>query len=263
MAEDRPASPQVCVFAPSPLLTVTLEEAGVASGSADGAAEVHLHPGGQGSWVTNMVAVLGGAPVLCGPFGGETGAVLRGLFEREGVDVRAVGAHGSNGCYVQDRRTGELSCLADVSPAALGRHEVDDLASQVLAAAMACGTTVLTGPAADGVLPADVHGRLAASLTELGLPVVADLSGPPLSAALDGGLTVLKVSHEDLLEDGRAASDSVPDLVDAMTALAEHVSELVVLTRAGEPALALLDDRLLEVHVPQLEPVYHRGAGTP
>jgi 1-phosphofructokinase len=245
----------VCVVAPAPLLTITVE-----SRDSD-QPDVHLHAGGQGPWMANMLTVLGATAILCGPFGGETGRVVHDLIVRDRVEVRAVHTSASNGCYVEDRRSGELTCVADMAPAALNRHELDDLFNDVLAAALVSKITVLTGSASGRTVPAEVYGRLTKDLAALDLAVVADLSGDPLSAALEGGLSVLKVSHEDLLADGRADSDSVSDLAKAMGSLSEHVSRLVVLTRAAEPALALLQGRVVEVQVPQLQPVHHRGAG--
>ncbi|MFC9766361.1 hypothetical protein [Rhodococcus jostii] len=55
---------------------------------------------------------------------------------------------------------------------------------------------MLGGPHADEVIPAEVYTRLAADLMALDVPVVADLSGPTMTAALAGGLTVLEVSLE-------------------------------------------------------------------
>ena len=43
--------PRVCVFAPAPLLTVTIEQP--SSDRGDG--EVHLHPGGQGFWIARLL----------------------------------------------------------------------------------------------------------------------------------------------------------------------------------------------------------------
>lgn len=246
--------PRVCVLAPSPLLSVTIEH-------RDEDADVHLHAGGQGPWVANMLAVLEMPTIVCGPFGGETGKVLAGLVEKDLVEVRVVEAGGSNGAQVEDRRTGELECVAEMLPSRLNRHEVDDLFNSVLAGALASSVTVLTGPADPRTVPADLFRRVAADVSALGLPVVADLSGEPLHAALKGGLSVLKVSSEDMVEDGLADSESVDDVVACIEKLSEHVADCVLVTRAGDPAIASYDGELHEVHVPPLEPVHHRGAG--
>ena len=62
---------------------------------------------------------------------------------------------------------------------------------------------------------------------------------------------MLKVSHEELIDDGRAADDSVGTLAGRRPARCRSEgAETVLISRAGEPALALLDDgTALRVHV--------------
>ena len=50
------------MFAPSPLLTITIEP------GAD-RPEVHLHAGGQGFWVARLAATLGPEVTLCSALG--------------------------------------------------------------------------------------------------------------------------------------------------------------------------------------------------
>jgi 1-phosphofructokinase len=244
-----------CVFAPSPLLTVTVEQ-----GHGD-TSEVHLHAGGQGFWIARMLVALGVPTQVCAPLGGEVGMVLETLMAAEGVGVRVGTRTRGNGAYVHDRRDGERETVADMPPAVLSRHEVDELYSSTLAAGLAADVIVLGGPSAPDVVPVDVYRRIAADLRAVGRPVVADLSGEPLTAALQGGVTLLKVSHEDLLEDGRATGEDVDSLTQAMRALAKEGAEHVVVSRAGEPTLACLDGELVEVQAPQMQRVDQRGAG--
>ncbi len=74
-------SPRVAIFAPHPLLTVTIEQEG------PGREQVHFHPGGQGVWVARMAAHMGAEPVLCGFLGGESGGLLEGLLQRLGGTI--------------------------------------------------------------------------------------------------------------------------------------------------------------------------------
>lgn len=251
------ASPrQVSVFAPSPLYTVTVEQV------TDHAPEIHFHAGGQGFWIARMIDRLGVSAVLCGPLGGETGAVLRTLIEREGVILEAVATQGWNGGYIHDRRGGsDRRNLADVPAPDLTRHEVDDLYGAMLVAGLAAGVAVLTGPSHAGVIPAHVYERLPQDLGRNGVAVVADLSGDVLKA-VRGGVTYLKVSHSELIEAGCCRGDSREDLVEGARAIREHTkARHVVVSRAHEPTLALLEDRLVEVIGPSFEPLDHRGAG--
>src|SRR3954451_3887800 len=98
---EAPAPSKVCVFAPAPIVTVTIERA------LAGEEELHLHAGGQGFWVARMIDVLGGDVVLCSPIGGETGDVFAHLLTNVGIRLRAVGPAEPIGAYVHDRREAE------------------------------------------------------------------------------------------------------------------------------------------------------------
>jgi hypothetical protein len=56
----------VMIFAPAPLLTVTVEQ------PAD-EVELHIHPGGQRIWQARMITALDVSVTLCGCAGGEVG----------------------------------------------------------------------------------------------------------------------------------------------------------------------------------------------
>src|SRR6185312_3692648 len=71
----------------------------------------------------------------------------------------------------------------------------------------------------------------------------------------------LKVSHEELIRDGRARSADGPELTRAMYDLHAAGAETVVVSRADQPALALIDGELFEVRMPRLEAADPRGAG--
>jgi 1-phosphofructokinase len=58
----------VVIFAPLPIITVTIEDRG-------GDPDVHVHAGGQGVWQSRMISSLGVPVVLCSALGGETGNV--------------------------------------------------------------------------------------------------------------------------------------------------------------------------------------------
>ena len=66
--------PTVCVFSPSPLLTVTIE----ANADDPDRPEIHIHAGGQGVWIARMATTLGVRVRLAGAFGSEAGEVLSG-----------------------------------------------------------------------------------------------------------------------------------------------------------------------------------------
>jgi 1-phosphofructokinase len=237
------------------MLTIMIEDRA-------GQPEVHLHAGGQGFWLARMVSVLGVPAVLCGAFGGETGAVVRSLAEREEVILRAVPVSVDNVTYVHDRRSGRRDVIAQVQPTPMSRHDVDALYGAALAAGLAADVCVLGGPSGAAVLPDDFYRRLAQDLRANGKAVVADLSGEPLKAALAGGLDLLKVSDEELVADGCARSADDGDVIAAMRSLHAAGARVVVVSRADRPLLVLPPGRdLLSVSGPVVEPLDPRGGG--
>ncbi len=243
---------RVAVFAPSPELTVTVEE-------LDGTPDIHIHAGGQGVWMSRMIESLGAEVVLCSALGGETGQVLRHLI---GVELKARDVAARNGGYVHDRRDGGRDQVVRMPADPLSRHELDDLYEMTLMEALNAGVAVLSGPAAeDTPVPDSVYERLAKDLGGNGCRVVVDLSGDRLAAALAGGPEVVKVSHEELVSDGLAESDSLPDLVEGCRKVAECGAAAVIVSRAAEETLAWLDGTFYLVEVPDLSPVDTRGGG--
>ena len=126
------------MFAPFPVLTVTIEQRG------DGD-DIHVHAGGQGFWITRMLATLEVPVTLCGAFGGETGAVIRTLVEQQGITVRAVEAETPNPAYVHDRRRGERSVVSETPVLPLSRHDVDELYGAALVEGLEASITVIGG----------------------------------------------------------------------------------------------------------------------
>jgi 1-phosphofructokinase len=246
--------PDVTIFAPSPLLTVTLE--GDPSGT-----DLHLHAGGQGVWQSRMLRTLGCSVTICAVLTGESGRVVQHLLEDEGVTVRAIVREGRGAAYVHDRRSGERTAVAELTGDPLSRHELDELYALTVREALAADLVLLSGPLGDEELPDDVYRRLAADLGAAGRPVMVDLSGGRLAAAIEGGVRLAKVSDEELMRSGQAADASVPALIAAAGALRGAGAESVVVTRAGHASLLVDGDTAVAVRVPVMEEVDTRGAG--
>ena len=215
----------VVVFAPSPVLTVTVED-------HDGAADIHLHAGGQGVWQARMLIALGASVRMCAVLAGETGNTLRHLIGDEGIDLLAVSGRGRSAAYIHDRRVGDRVVIAETAADPLSRHDLDELYGVTLRAALEDRTVILSGPASDRVLSADVYRRLAA---DLGIPPAAGLSptcpDSRLDAALAGGLTVVKVSDQELFADGRISGHGQSGIIQAMHKLRDDGAADVIITR--------------------------------
>ncbi|MBT2498062.1 bifunctional hydroxymethylpyrimidine kinase/phosphomethylpyrimidine kinase [Agromyces sp. ISL-38] len=247
--------PNVMIFAPSPLLTVTLE--GDASGT-----DLHLHAGGQGVWQARMLRTLDCTVTLCAALTGESGRVVQHLLEDEGITVQAVRREGRGAAYVHDRRSGERTAVAELSGDPLSRHDLDELYAITLREAMDADLVLLSGPSGEEeVLPDDVYRRLASDLHAAGRIVVVDLAGSRLAAALAGGVRLAKVSDSELLESGAVTDTSTDALIAAALHLRSKGAHSVVITRAGHATLVVDGDTAVAVRVPVMEEVDSSGAG--
>lgn len=244
----------VAIFAPSPVLTVTIEE------NSEGP-DVHIHAGGQGVWQARMLREFDIDVTLCAVLTGEPGTVLKHLIDDEEFTVHSFHREGRGAAYVHDRRGGQRESIVEAEGDPLTRHDIDEIYGITLAAGLEAGTAILSGPAGNEGLPADTYRRLAADLRTGGCRVVVDLAGERLAASLAGGVDVAKVSDEELLDDGRISEKETRAILEAMRAIRTEGADTVIVTRAEEPALVLSDEGAFEVTGPQMEVVDHRGAG--
>lgn len=246
--------PTVCVVAPEPLLTVEIETDRVRD-----VPEIHVHPGGQGLWVATMARALGAEVVVCGPFGGETGAITAHLAQSRGLELRAT-SRGGGGTFLRDRRSGgEPDVVMPSTP--LDRHALDDLYGTALVAALEADVCVLTGTQHDIGLPADYLARLARDVAASGTPVVADLSGDLATAVGGEAITVLKMSHEEMVAADLSEDDSVAALRRAAESWVGEGLGALVVSRAHEPTLLVTPEGASTITTPSVSTVDHRGAG--
>ncbi len=248
--------PSVAVFAPNPLLTVTLELEGAER------QRIHFHAGGQGVWVAGMARSMGAAPVLCGLLGGETGQLLRPLLEQvAGTQPHLVQTASASGCYVTDRRSGERELLAMALSDPPSRHELDELFSLTCAQALACRWLLVTNPLPGESLPLEVYGDLVADARAGGCRTLVDLSSPRLDSALAGTPDLVKINDWELAE-FVCGPVSTPELLLAgAQRLRDAGAGSVIVTRGEQPALVLHEDEAWELVSPRFEHGFREGCG--
>lgn len=241
------------MLAPLLYLTVTAEREGDAT-------EVHLHPGGQGFWIARMIEVLGADARLVAPVGGEAGEVVAALLPGWHIDLTAVPASINTPTQIHDRRSGERDEIVALQWPKLDRHGIDDLYAAALEAALTCDALVLTSGGND-VWPDDAYARLLHDTRERGVPIFADLHGSVLDVLLEAGrIEVLKVSEEDLADDGWSMGTE-RQAFEAACELHDRGAATVVVSRGGEPAVACVGGEAIRITPPSLAVVDHRGAG--
>ncbi len=244
----------VTILAPSPTLTVTVEDHPQGS-------EVHVHAGGQGVWQARMLRRMQVRVDMCCVLTGEVGRTLRHLLEDEDLTVHALHRDGRGSAYIHDRRGGRRIVIDEEEGDPIGRHDLDDLYSAVLRSIETSEVVVLSGPAGAETIPADFYRRLAIDLKEAGKTVVADLAGDRMRAVVEGGVHVLKVSHDELRTDGLVERTTDAEIVTAMQRLRADGAGAVIVTRAADPLLLADDDGVIAVSPPAFEENESRGAG--
>jgi 1-phosphofructokinase len=248
------SAPSIVVFGPNPLLTITVEAL------PSGGDEIHLHAGGQGVWVARTAGELGSHPVLCGFLGGEVGTVLEPLLQALPGHLRLVRSVTPNGCVMVDRRHGERRAIAGRLSDPVSRHELDDLVSVTCAAALRSDILVVCGCYPAEVVPAEIYTELVATARANGVPVFVDLSMPGLVSALEGGPDLVKINDWELAQWLDASVDG-PRWRPAAERLLDAGAKAAVVTRAGEPAIALCDGSAWELVPPRLERGFREGCG--
>jgi 1-phosphofructokinase len=251
-----PEAPKVTVFGPHPMLSITIEAL-----TSEGGDEIHLHAAGQGVWVARMAAELGARPTLCGFIGGETGAVLRPLLEQMDVDLRLVETGEASGSYLHDRRGGEREPIAQSAALPPTRHEIDELFSSTVAAALDSGVLALCGPFPGEALPLEIYGNLVTDVKANGVPVVVDLSPPRLESALEGGPDLVKINDWELAKYIEGPVDGSERMRAAAQRLLDAGAGAVIITRAEEPAMVLRGDDAWELVPPRFERGSREGCG--
>lgn len=246
---------RIAVFGPSPMLSVTIERRGA------GDDDVHCHPAGQGVWLSRMAAELGAHPVLCSLIGGETGAVLEPLLEQLPGDRRLIRSTCASGCYVTDRRNGDRQVLAHAHASPPSRHEADELVAATTAMALESDVLAICNPYPGEALPLDVYWDLVANARGAGVRVVADLSSPRVEAAAAAGPELVKLNDWELAAYVKGPVDTPQRLRGAAERLRELGARNVLVTRAGDPALALLGGEAWELVPPKFEAGSREGCG--
>jgi 1-phosphofructokinase len=245
----------IAVFAPVTILTITLERAGEHE-------EVHVHPGGQGVWQARMAGTLGVPVTLCTLLGGEPGSVLDGLLTEERIEHPLVEMGAASPTWIQDRRDGERVSIWESPPFSIGRHELDELFSVTLAAALRAGVCVVAGTHEGiGALDPDTYRRLVSDLRAAGVSVVVDLTGDELACALAGEPDIVKVSDEDMRRESLLEDDGDGALERLVAELHGRGAGRVVVSRAESRAVASDGARIVELDVPRLDVADARGAG--
>ncbi|HLS55901.1 MAG TPA: 1-phosphofructokinase family hexose kinase [Zeimonas sp.] len=224
--------------------------------------DVRRDPGGGGINVARVLTRFGARCTALYPAGPIIGRLLRQLLEQEGVPSIAVDiAEDTRESFtVLERASGREYRFVLPGPQ-LAHSEWQACIDGVMALAEAPAWVVGSGSLPAGV-PEDFFARLARAARERGARMVLDTSGPPLAAALDEGVYLVKPNLRELRELTGAALDAEHEWTRAAQDLVKAgKAEVVALSLGHRGALLATRDATLRAPALQVAIASTVGAG--
>jgi 6-phosphofructokinase 2 len=222
-----------------------------------------LHPGGGGINVARAIRNLGGSARGVYPLGGPDGEVYRGLAKESGIEGEVIAIDGNTreNFTISEMSSGRQYRFVLPGPR-LSEAEWQACLSAVADRLPRGGYLIASGSLPPGV-PEDFYAMLARVAADSDARVVVDASGPPLTAALDEGVFLVKPSREELSELVAADRElDVGDLVEAARSLVRgDRAEVVALTLGAEGALLISRTDVMRLPTPRVAVVSAVGAG--
>lgn len=223
------------------------------------ATAAHLDPGGKGVNVSRALLANGVSSLAVLPCGGDEGTQLVRLLRTENVHLLAVPIRGRTRSNITlAEPDGTVTKVNEPGPA-LTADELITITDKVLSVAgqarwiVACGSL----PGLSDTDFADLCQRV----TDAGVPLAVDTSGPAVLAAARAGASLLKPNREELAEVIGTPLTCLGDVVDA----AHHLRSLgagAVLASLGADGAVLVDaDGVVSGEAPVTNPRSSVGAG--
>ena len=224
--------------------------------------DVRRDPGGGGINVARVLTRFGARCAALYPAGPNLGRLLRELLDQEGVPSIAIDIAGETreSFTVLEHSSGrEYRFVLPGPQLAPGEWQacLDGFASLDEAPAWVVGSGSL--PAG---VPQDFFARLARVARDRGARMVLDTSGPPLAAALEQGVYLVKPNLRELRELTGEALEAEADWVRAARGLVlAGKAEVVALSLGHRGALLVARDAVLRAPALEVEIASTVGAG--
>ncbi len=192
LAQGERGSGGIIVVCPNPALDRLQVVDDLRPGAVNRATEVVSRAGGKGLVVARGVRRLGADVDLYGFAGGVIGDRIRAGCLEIGVGDHHVQVAGETRItpVIIEATTGRSTVVNEPGPQ-IRDNEVDQLLEKLAAGVEAGGVVVSTGSLPPGV-PTNFHAQVAAMAARRGADTVVDADGPPLQAAAEGPLGLLK-----------------------------------------------------------------------
>lgn len=252
-----------------PVLTITLNPALDLTTSVDHLAParklrcgpVRLDPGGGGVNVSRAIKELGGESHAFVAIGGQTGAQLRAILDRTGIEVEywPLIEETRTSFTVMEAATGQPYRFVLPGPR-ISPAEADAILNRLARRIdRYTGFVVASGSLSPGV-PNDFYGRLARRCRDLGARLIVDSHGAALRAAAAERPYLIRLNHLEAQEllggDSQIAAHSLArQLVDT------GLAQAAIVTVGEQGAIVASPGRQIEIRPPHVDVKSGVGAG--
>lgn len=219
-------------------------------------------PGGGGINVARVVHRLGGDVVAIYPTGGAIGKLLQRLVEREGIASLVTPSHvETRESFTAYEESSGRQYRFVLPGSTLHRAEWEACLEKLSSLPAGPKFVVASGSVPPGV-PQDFFARAIRLAKQFGAKTVIDASGAALKAALEEGVTVIKVNLAELTEYTGGTLDRGSDQVAACRELAAAGrAQAVALTLGEKGALLVTAQNAWRASPMQIQVVSTVGAG--
>lgn len=257
MTKDQ--RPALLCITPSPAIDRTAHVERLAHDEVLRPVEMFVLPGGKGVNAARAAVALGGRVVTTGIAGGHAGRWLVEALVAEGLEPHwAFAKAESRTAYVVVDANGESVLVYErATPATPDEFDafLRLLEERLLPA---CARAVVAGSIPSG-LPSRRHGEIVEAARRAQVPLLVDVTGPGLLAALEARPDIVKIGRVEAVESGVAGEGA--SAVDAAVALVDHGAHLAVVTDGAREVAAADAATIWRLSVPRIEALNPVGSG--
>ena len=248
----------------NPALDITTAVEGLISGIKLRCRAPRIDAGGGGVNVSRAIAKLGETSLAFLALAGSTGETLRRILETEGIEHECFEAEGDTrqSFIVHEEASGEQYRFILPGPCwseAVFEAFIERLGQMIKPA----DHVVVSGSMPPGVAD-DAAERIVQLAASLNARVVADISGPALTALSQGtsNRSLTLIMNENVAAELAGGHLDVPKAVDFCRPLVDHgAAETAIVTLAETGAVAVSDSEAWRVVPPDMDVVSKVGAG--
>ena len=258
----RQAPTQILTVTVNPAIDVSTSVGRIAPFTKLRCAAPRQDAGGGGINVARVVQRLGGDVAAIYPAGGTSGQLLRALMDREKVRSLAIpAAEETRQDFTVFEEATHQQYRFVMPGAPLGEQEWQACIESISAAKPGPAYVVASGSLPQGV-PEDFFARVARVAKKRNAKVAVDTSGPPLKAALDEGVHLIKPNLREFQSLTGATTSDDASLIDVGRQLIDRgLVEIIALSLGSQGALLITREQALCADSLPIKPVSVVGAG--